>query len=343
MLKKHLLGKHNQKTHGRPGATDLSQVHHYTREFIGNDTIEVTDKKGVVKKRVIPQFSFKDSQTGEVVTDPVLIKQLRSSAGPNVTGVLINADPNADIRATWIDKKGQKQAVYGRAHNRESAGTKFTRIKEFQTAIRGIRTKMHRDMGSPNPKIAEAALILYLIDNTGFRPGGRIAENNKADVQAYGATTLLGKHVTISGNKLTFDFIGKKGVRNHKTITNKILAEEIGKRKTSNWSQPLFSISAGRLRDYVHSLDPRFDTKDFRTLRGTSMAIDEVAKRIGPATSERQFSRWQKEVASKVAKELGNTISVSLSNYIDFSVWDAWRDPSWGSWMPKKLKETSEE
>ena len=347
---KHLPGRHEQQLHAGPekgggglgGVGDrftpasLTGSRHVRREKIGETEVTRTLKTGETRTKTVPVFEFTWSDTGEVIRDPETIERLQKAAPPGVTKVIINPDPNGHIIAMWTDSKERIHARYSKSHAKGAAAEKFQRLKDFHQALPRLRRRIKRDLQSPKMRVRENAAVLYLIDKTGFRIGS--TSDTKASVQAYGASTLLGRHVSVNGNKTTFDFVGKKGVRIRKTVTDSLLAQIVSEHKTSNWSQPLFKTDSGKVRNYLLSFGRGFKIKDFRTWNGTNQALKWVVKRKGPASTELIFRRWQNWVGDKVAKFLGNTRGVSLNAYIDPHVWMPWRKPEWGPWVPKTLK-----
>lgn len=352
---KHLPAQHDQKRHGRPGeglsegyggggenispGRALREGHHIKRFTVGEEEVKKVLRNGEVRISKRSIYKFVDSLSGQEVTDEAEIARLRKLAPPNAFNVMLNPDPNGHILSLWTDSKGRaKGGKYNKAHDVASSQSKFERAKAFNDAMPKIKRRIIRDLESGDSKEREAASILYLVYKTAFRIGG--AADTKAEVQAYGASTLLGKHVNVNGNKITFDFIGKKGVRIHKSLSDAMLAKIISDRKTEQWSNPLFSVGGGAVNQYLKSIsNDDFSVKDFRNWHATSIALNFISKKVGPAPDEKRFKIWQKEVATKVAKFLGNTASVSLNEYINPNVWDAWRKTEWGAWVPKKLKE----
>lgn len=349
-VSKHLPGKHAQRTHGRDqsgsgggigaggsNVTDLTQSPHYLRHRVGERQIEVMLKNGDKRTRTVIDFKFIDD-TGNEVADAVTLVQLRKLAPPDVSNVVISRVSNSEITATWRDSKGRFHASYSKAHSKGAAVEKFSRLKAFTKALPKIRRQINEDLSSTDAATKETAEILYMIDKTGFRIGG--TGETQAAVQAYGASTLLSKHVNANGDKVTFDFIGKKGVRIQKSLRDAKLAEIIASHKTSQWSQPLFENSnAGKVRTYLKRVAGDFVVKDFRTWNGTNVALRWIKKRKGPASSEAQFRKWQNEVGDRVSKHLGNSRSMALNAYIAPQVWSVWRKPEWGAWLPKDLRE----
>ena len=160
-----------------------------------------------------------------------------------------------------------------------------------------------------------------------FETGIRVGSNSETggSVKAYGATTLQARHVKVmASGRVWLDFVGKKGVRIKLRVPNPWLAEQLIARKEAAgaaYSTPLFETSDSSTRRYFKTLgDGSFSPKDFRTLRGTSIAIDELeGKKIPESKTKRNV--LIREVCKKVASALGNTPTVAKASYIDPSVW----------------------
>lgn len=315
---------------------DLTSGPHYKRIQVGEETKVRVLGNGTKKESVVPKFKYVD-QNGKEATDTGVIERLRKMAPPGVTDVVLNADPKGEVQAIWKDAKGDWQSKYSKTHTKEQAAEKFERLKEFDSALRKIRRQVNQDVDT-----VEEAAVLYLIDKTAIRAGTGGQRETSAKVKAYGASNLLNRHVTVNGNKVTFDFIGKKGVRIQKSLRDDKLAEIINKRKTANWSDPLFKTSYTKVMHYLKQIDDRFKIHDFRTWNATNLALKLIKKRKGPAPTERAFGKWQKQVAIRVGKHLGNAPAQSLNSYIDPSVWNVWRKPEWGQWLPKAMKGDNE-
>lgn len=356
---KHLPGQHNQLDHGRrhgnvqsgpamsppaktPSSDDessgstLAKSHHIRRER-GPDT-EVTRvlRNGTKKTKKVATYRYYDSETGKEIKDKKVLEKM-PKGWPGALQVLINPDPDAAMVANWQDVKKRWHRVYTKTHNKESAAEKYQRLKDFNKMLPKMRKQIREDLQSDDPRTRELAAVAMLIDRTAFRLGG--LKDTKAEKQAYGAATLLNKHVKVVGNKLVFNFVGKKGVDIKKTIRDAELAKEIAARKTAAYSQPLWKVKPNQVHRYIKRISKKlFSAKDFRTWHATNMAWSLIKKRKGPASTESIFNQWQKEVGGKTAKALGHTVSVSIANYIDPHAWDPWRKPEWGPFIPKKLR-----
>lgn len=238
---------------------------------------------------------------------------------PAWTNVLANPDPNADLLAQGMDKKGQLQSLYSAKHWASAAASKFARVKAME---KEYETIMQQNKEKSDKEHADA---VALIAHTGIRPGSDT--DTKAEKQAYGATTLLGKHVTQDENgNISLQFTGKKGVALNIPVTDPGIAANLAQRaSTAGLEGKLFNVSDSSLRDYVHGLDHgKFKPKDFRTLLANRLASAYVQNNPAP-TDAKSYKRMVSSVAKAVSQRLGNTPTVALASYINPVVFGSWR------------------
>jgi len=235
---------------------------------------------------------------------------------PAWTDVRISVDPKAPLQATGVDAKGRTQPIYSAEHSEKSAAEKFTRLKAFFKEAPKVEAAALKDMKAGD----HTAAATYLIARTGFRPGGE--GETLGDKQAYGATTLLGRHVKVRGDEVSFKFDAKKGVLTEKTLTDKPLADFM-RANVGGRNEKVFDTSANKVRDYVKSKSSDdFSTKDFRTWHGTAKALELISKEMrSPPHNAAEHKKAFSRVKTGVAKHLGNTPAVAYSSYIDPGVW----------------------
>lgn len=235
---------------------------------------------------------------------------------PAWTNVRINLDPSADLVATGFDGKGRKQAIYSANHATRQAALKFSRIRELQQKFDGIM----RENSQKRAANMEASDVTMLIASTGLRPGSE--RDTKAEKQAHGATTLLGKHVIADASGVRLEFVGKKGVDLSIPIRDANVANMLRQRAAKSGPDgKLFAITDGQLRDYVHTLDGgNFKPKDLRTHKGTSIAAAEVRSITSTPKNEKEYKSMVRDIAIKVSTALGNTPAIALQSYIDPTV-----------------------
>ncbi len=268
---------------------------------------------------------------------------LRTASGASVppawTGVWVSSDPVSRLQATGRDAKGRRVYLYSKEQAGAAAAVKFERLKEFNRAYPSLMRKIERDM-----KDREEALVVYLIAKTGFRVGGR--SDTRAAVRAYGASTLKCSQVNISGNTLSFDFTGKKGIRVNKALKDAFIARGVGDRCYSSSDEVIFKTTDRQVRAYLASIqkDTGFMVKDFRTYLGTITALRQVRGMTAPR-SGREFRSFRKKIGETMAAELGNTPTIALNSYIApevFCGWEAGEAPEVKSRTRKRISMADE-
>jgi len=81
-------------------------------------------------------------------------------------------------------------------------------MKEFGKVLPEIRKKVKSHLSEKGPtesKVLAAAIII--MDRTGIRIGNEVYEELYG---SFGLTTLRNKHAKVSGETITFQFVGKK-------------------------------------------------------------------------------------------------------------------------------------
>ena len=242
---------------------------------------------------------------------------------PSWERVQINADPKGNTAVIGYDKKGKRQYRMFDHQKKAAAAEKFDRLKDFAKALPGIREAVKRDLASSDEKTRMQAAVVYLIDRTAFRVGGE--GDGLAEKKAFGASTLLGSHVKIKGDTVTFDFTAKKGVQVQKSITDAEFAKAMRKLvsgvKAKDRIFPESLANDKKVRVYLKRISKDdFSPKDFRTYHGTAVALKALSGKKIPSNDD-ELKQLQKEVSKVVAEHLGNTPSVAFSAYIDPAVW----------------------
>jgi DNA topoisomerase-1 len=176
-----------------------------------------------------------------------------------------------------------------------------------------------RKSGLPRERVL--ATIVKLLDATLVRVGNEeYARTNKS----FGLTTLRNRHVSVTGDTLSFEFRGKSGIFHRVTVSDPALAR-IVRRCADIPGQELFQwIDAEGGRHRVDSNDVNeylraasggpFTAKDFRTWYATIEAL--TALRKLPVGNKGEVQRQLKKVIGAVAARLGNTPTICRKCYI---------------------------
>lgn len=238
---------------------------------------------------------------------------------PAWTRIQYNPDPDADLLAIGIDAKGRDQYVYSAKHAERQTVAKFARTREMAKQFAGM-TRQAKSDWAKHPEAQVASLIFA----TGMRPGSR--EDTQAAKKAYGATTLLAKHVHLEDGGVVLKFTGKSGKDLTIPVQDARIASMLQRRAKAAKGGELFpEVTSASLRDYVRTLDGgSFTTKDIRTAVGTETA-KRAMRDIATPTSAAAYKRATKAVGTAVSAVLGNTPTVALQSYIDPTIFARWR------------------
>lgn len=239
---------------------------------------------------------------------------------PAYENVWICLDPRGHLQATGYDSRGRKQYRYHVDWQSFRSERKFDQLVRFGEALPRIRRKAKRDLELGLDKSdAVIAALVALMDATHLRVGNRLyAKQNKT----YGATTLLKRHMTLSGEAIMLRFVAKGGQRVQHTLKHprlqRILEEiaDLPGRQLFSWPDEEgvpHPIDSGRLNAYLaKAAGFAVSAKTFRTWGGSLaalMAAWEVVEEEGRRPKI-------KAMCKAAAQALHNTPAVCRSSYI---------------------------
>lgn len=268
---------------------------------------------------------FSYTEQGNAVTDKESLQYYTSLGIPPAwQEVKIAKNRRARILATGVDKAGRLQYIYHPAYRARQEQAKFERVLRFAKALPNMRRVVDKDLQRTALDYRKVmATIISIMDRTYIRVGNdAYAREN----QSYGLTTLRSKHTTVSGDTITFDFVGKSGQHHVKKIRNRSLARIVRQLdelpgyevfKYYGEDGKLHDVKSEDVNAYIKEvMGDEFSAKDFRTWAGTLIASAELAI-AERAASERDRKKTVTACIRKVAKTLGNTPAVARSSYID--------------------------
>jgi DNA topoisomerase I len=268
------------------------------------------------------------------VTDAQELERIASLAVPPAwTDVWINADPVGHLQAVGRDARGRKQYRYHPEWRRRRDDDKFERMLDFGRRLPRIREAIQRDLALPGlPRQKVLALIVQLLELTHMRVGGE--EYRRLD-RTYGLTTLRDRHARVRGSHIRFRYRGKGGKLHEIGIRDRRVARLI-RRIQDLPGQRLFEytdedgarhpVTSDDVNDYLRTVSGAdISAKDFRTWAGTVLAF-RYLRAAPPPESAREQLRESRRALERVADELGNTVAVARSSYVDPELLPAWRD-----------------
>lgn len=293
------------------------------REHVALDKetgIPRVDKKG---NPVIGKREYRWTKAGQEIVDAAEIERLNAfKIRPDLREVLLagNAtDTKAMQLATGFDAKGKAQPIYSSAHIEKKKLVKWTRTRGLTREIDTMRATIASDMRAGKP----VAFVARMEDVTCIRKGN--PRDIRADKKAYGITTLEGRHINVSGDAVTLNFSGKKGVPYERTFHDKPLADFLAERKrvTADAAKLFPDVQGGKLNAYIHDIaEGDYWVHDFRHMHGTRKARAVLEKYEGRVLTKKEKSAVVKAACEDAAALLNNTPAAAKAAYIDPAVWE---------------------
>jgi len=306
---------------------------HKKLEKIGRDPIitakavglrySLKSDKGFYRKRKANGFAYFD-ETGLKVTNKDVLERIKKLVIPPAwENVWISPYENGHLQVTGTDLKGRKQYRYHPDWNKIRNQSKFFRLRRFAEALPLIRIQAERDLarqGLPYEKVV--ALVVKLIELTNIRIGN---DAYKKLYGSFGLTTLRDKHVKFDGATVTFEFVGKKGIKHNIKLQSRRMANLVKKCKDIP-GQELFqyldsdgkrhTIGSADVNNYIKQITGEdFTAKDFRAWAGSLNALCAFHD-LGEFTSESDCKKKIVSVLDSVASKLGNTRTVCKKYYV---------------------------
>jgi DNA topoisomerase I len=307
---------------------------------------------GIRRRRRGKGFEYLDDD-GRRVTEPSVLARIRELAIPPAwEEVWICPYPMGHIQATGTDAAGRKQYRYHDKWRERRDAEKFEEMIDFARALPRLRERVARDIkrrGMPREKVLAAAM--RLLDRGFFRIG---SENYAEENDTYGIATMGKRHVTVRGDRVTFDYEAKGGQRRVQSFGDPEVAEIVRtlKKRRGGGEGLLAYKSGGRWVD-VKSADINaylkeatggdFSAKDFRTWSGTVLAAVALAVAgIAAGGSKSSRTRAKSRAVKEVARYLGNTPAVCRASYIDPRVFDRYDGGlTIGGALPELVEDTA--
>ncbi|GAA4180581.1 DNA topoisomerase IB [Gryllotalpicola koreensis] len=278
--------------------------------------------------------------TGSPVDDAEVIARIEALVIPPAwLDVWISPYPNGHIQAVGTDAAGRRQYLYHEEWRRKRDAAKFDRMLELAAALPGARRTVTRDLRLPGVvRERTLAAAFRMIDRAALRIG---EERYRRAYGTRGLTTLLCRDITVDGAEIELRFPSKSGQGWDSSFRDPELAEYLAELTAHRragarllawrdaraahdrrWHtlRPLEVNEDIRLRTGVDA-----SAKDFRTLRGTIIAADALA-RAGVAETRRARDTAEREAVRLAASALGNTPAVARASYIDPRVFDRYRN-----------------
>jgi Eukaryotic DNA topoisomerase I, catalytic core len=276
-------------------------------------------------------------------------------------GAIVNYNPLYDpIKDdSWIfqykqgdDSDAKFSYAYTTDYKSISKTEKFDTLGPYLTSVPLKRDSWLKDLDSKNQRLKLLSCITEIIYSYAARIGS--VGNSTAGEATYGLSTLLKEHVTVTHDSITFDYRGKKNVRqvhviNRDSSVNSKIIDIISKHYSSIednsrlfevYGKPVNGVDVNR---YLKSKNCP-DAHKFRSIKATNLFNSEIATRTLKKDAKLvDAEKLVKAVSLVVGEALGHktgngekvTGTTALKAYIDPTSVKKWfvthnfRVPAW--------------
>lgn len=282
------------------------------------------DQDGIARRRCGRGFTYMDTQ-GATIRDETVRRRIAELAiPPGWQEVWICPHPDGHIQATGRDDEGRKQYIYHPRWREARDRSKYRRLAELGARLPALRARVGRALArSATDRERVVAGVVRLLDVAAVRVGNECyAEDNGS----FGATTLLRRHVRVSGDRMRFRFPAKSGQESNICLRDRALVDLIRDlRKLRAEDLFVFRDAEGGLghvrpshvNDYIRAhTTPDASAKDFRTWAASVKALQVLAG--GPDRQERASdpSEVVLEAVDAAAALLGNSRATARESYV---------------------------
>lgn len=287
------------------------------------------------KNKTVYEYDYVDKNNKKIKNKKTLERISKLRIPPGYDNVLISASSSSDIQATGIDDKGRKQYIYNKNFTMKKQTEKYINIIKLGENIDKIIKKVEKVITANYKKSinnwdqpeTNVALIVYLLYNCNLRIGNLKYVNN---YNSYGALTLKGNHLKLVNNKLLIEFVGKKGVINKSTITNKKVIQLLMTLKKNYDNNFIFQennrlMSVNPVNIFLKQYNEQITPKMFRTWYANYYFLEILGKDIKAnkeelikiCSSKTKIKSYLKRCCEYIANKLNNTPTISKKSYLD--------------------------
>lgn len=141
--------------------------------------------------------------------------------------------------------------------NREKA----KKVEKLRGQLGDLQAQVKKDLKSSDEKTRNLALVVGLINDTYERVGN----DDSAEDGHFGVTGWQAQHVSVSGGKAHFTYVGKSGVKQKKTTDDASLVKAVeAALQGKSGEDALFSVGSQDVNEYLKPFD--ITAKDIRGL-----------------------------------------------------------------------------
>lgn len=188
-------------------------------------------------------------------------------------------------------------------------------IVNLANNISTLRLNTTKDINSDDERTRIVGTMIAVIDKTAERVGNRESESNGH----FGVTGFKKKHITIEGNTVKLNYIGKSGVEQSKQFSDELVVQSLRDIIKNSPDDNVFTTESGvrvsngavnaRLTDFGVT------AKDLRGFAANNMVIQKL-EGLEPEETEAKRTRQFNQVVNKVAAKIGHAPATLKKHYL---------------------------
>ena len=251
------------------------------------------------------------------------------TADYNQFSELLNVTLSKRAKSRYLKKKKEESGnityIYSPKHVEKRNKAKAKRVQQLSKSLSKVRRQVKGDLSATDPNERYTALAVALIDETYERIGN---DESAKEMGHFGVTTWKVKHVKFNSGKATISYIGKSGVKQKKTVTNKAsvrLLKELTKGKAKGdklFVGEDYFITANKVNKYLRRFD--ITAKDIRgfhandEMRSSLKKVRSKGGKLPEPGKEREskLKKEFKEALEETAKLVGHKASTLKNQYL---------------------------
>ena len=284
-------------------------------------------------------------KNGIIIKNDKLLERIKKLVIPPAwKNVKISNSSKDKIQCIGLDDKNRQQYRYHPDFIKMQTTKKYYKdLIEFGKKINIIRDDIYTILDNKKWDIEKTiAFIILILDKCHLRVGN---DKYKEENESYCITTLEKRHVIIKSNKVSFIFIGKKGVENSCIFTDKYiinLFKSLYKTfqhddddtffKYYNSKNEIMNIHSYHINDYLKQFGD-FSAKNFRTWAANEYIIQylldsakEFKKDELNDLSDRKCTIIINNCIDSVSDKLNNTRAICKKSYICNDILDDFKN-----------------
>jgi DNA topoisomerase-1 len=228
------------------------------------------------------------------------------------------------VAARYKDKKvtdeGNTVYLYSERQVARRNNEKAQRLESLRKGVHKLRAQVKKDLQSGEPEKVLTALAVGLMDHTAERVGNP----SSAEEGHFGVTGWNKSHVSFSKGKATVKYVGKSGVKQSKTVSDKALVKALRDAyeacEDGIFCHETVTVDAKKVNAYLKKFD--ITAKDLRGLHANTVMQEKLkALRKGelptdPKERKEQLKKEFKKALEETAADVGHEPSTLRSQYL---------------------------